>query len=80
MSALRCGYGQDHRGRTVGAGPEAPTTGRPGGLPHASVCRVEQVSDLLVPGVSDSGAGPEAPATGRPGGLPHDRGWMVLNE
>jgi hypothetical protein len=63
-------------GRAVGAGPEAPATGRPGGLPHAGdgcVYNVEQVSDLLVPGVSDSDPGPVAPMTGRPGGLPHTR-------
>jgi hypothetical protein len=49
-------------------------TGRPGGLSHARdgcVYRVEQVSDLLVRGVSDSDPGPEAPMTGRPGGPPH---------
>ena len=52
------------------------------GLPHAPdgcVYRVEQVSDLLVPEVSDFRAGPEAPTTGRPGGLPHARRgrWKV---
>jgi hypothetical protein len=67
-------------GRTPRPGPEAPATGRPGGLPHTRDpcdCGVEQVSDLLVPGVSDSNAGPEAPATGRPGGLAHARDGCV---
>ena len=36
--------------------------GRPGGLPHAKGswdCTVEQVSDLLIPEVSDSRARPD---------------------